>query len=55
MIFSNATLWDMADLRPRTIPQFLQVSGVGAIKAAKYGKLFLAEIRNWEEGQNGNG
>ena len=45
----------MADRRPRTIPQFLQVSGVGAVKAAKYGKVFLAEIRNWEGRHRSNG
>lgn len=49
VIFSNATLRDLADRRPRTMWQLLQVSGVGEIKAAKYGEQFLRAIRSWED------
>lgn len=49
VIFSNATLRDMADRQPHTMDQLLQVSGVGEVKAAKYGKQFLQAIRSWED------
>lgn len=45
MVFSNATLEDMAARHPRTLSQFLTVSGVGAIKARKYAEAFL-EVLN---------
>lgn len=44
VIFSNATLADMTAKKPRTIVEFLDVSGVGEVKAAKYGRAFLSEI-----------
>lgn len=44
IIFSNATLLDMAAREPRTMAEFLEVSGVGEVKAARYGKTFLAAI-----------
>lgn len=44
IVFSNAALADMAQKEPRTMDEFLQVSGVGEYKAAKYGKAFLAAI-----------
>ena len=43
-IFSNATLVDMCAKRPRTTGELLDVSGVGAKKAERYGEAFLAEI-----------
>lgn len=45
IVFSNATLQDMARKKPATMEEFLNVSGVGAHKARQYGELFLAEIR----------
>ena len=50
-IFSNAALADMALLRPHTPAEFLNVSGVGRVKAEKYGELFLAGIAQWEAEQ----
>ena len=44
IIFSNATLLDMAAREPRTMAEFLEASGVGEVKAARYGKTFLAAI-----------
>jgi len=44
IIFSNATLQDMARKKPRTMLEFLQVSGVGEVKAARYGEIFLEVI-----------
>ena len=45
VIFSNATLEDMAGKAPKTVEQFLEVSGVGEVKARRYGKVFLDEIK----------
>ena len=44
MIFSDATLKDMAQRRPRTLADFYEVSGVGDVKARKYGARFLEAI-----------
>ena len=40
-IFSDATLRDMCRKKPGSMPEMRQVSGVGVIKAQKYGKQFL--------------
>jgi ATP-dependent DNA helicase RecQ len=47
IIFSNAALADMVVKQPRSLAQFLQVTGVGEVKAARYGQAFLEEIHNW--------
>ena len=44
IVFSNAALVDMCAKRPRTLEEFLDVSGVGAKKAERYADAFLAEI-----------
>ncbi len=49
MIFSNAALEDMARRRPRDMAGFLMVSGVGEVKAKKYGKAFLQKLMEWDE------
>ena len=49
-IFTNATLEDMARKQPVTLDEFLQVSGVGRMKAHKYGGRFLDAIRIWQAG-----
>ena len=46
VVFSNATLTDMAKKKPKTMSEFRKVSGVGEIKAAWYGAAFLKEIQN---------
>ena len=48
VVFSNATLMDMAKKKPRTMSQFRKVSGVGEIKAAWYGSAFLERIREFD-------
>lgn len=45
VIFSNATLSDMAARQPITEFEFLACRGVGEAKAAKYGEAFLEEIK----------
>ena len=47
VVFSNATLEDMARKKPTNLTQFKKVSGVGELKASWYGKAFLAEIRGF--------
>ena len=51
VIFSNATLTDMARKRPRNMSEFRRISGVGEIKAAWYGKAFLEFIREYTESE----
>ena len=46
LIFSDASLRDMARLRPRTPAAFLEVKGVGEWKAAEFGERFLTAIRS---------
>ena len=45
MIFSNATLMDMARKRPTNMTAFKRVSGVGEMKASWYGKDFLKILK----------
>ena len=52
IIFSNATLQDMATKAPRTMNAFLNVNGVGQYKAEQYGEAFLSEINRYLEGEN---
>lgn len=47
VVFSNATLADMARKKPQTMSAFKKVSGVGEIKAAWYGAAFLKEIEKY--------
>ena len=49
VVFSNATLADMAAKAPHTMEDFLEVSGVGEIKAARYGEAFLKAIAAYEK------
>lgn len=48
IVFSDATLRDMCAKKPATDDEFLEVSGVGATKLARYGEAFLAEIAAYE-------
>ena len=52
VIFSNATLEDMARRCPRTEKEFMAVSGVGQYKASRYAEEFLAAISDWEARRN---
>ena len=51
MIFSNATLADMAAKQPRSLAEILEVSGVGEKKAEKYGAAFLLAIGEYLDRQ----
>jgi ATP-dependent DNA helicase RecQ len=45
VIFSDKSLIDMAQLRPRDDSEFGMVHGVGGAKLKEFGKIFLAAIR----------
>lgn len=47
VIFTDAALHDMCEKKPRTVDEFLEVSGVGAVKAEKYGEAFLRVIAHY--------
>ena len=49
IIFTNATLRDMAVKRPRTRREMLRVDGVGEGKMDRYGDMFLRVIREYLE------
>ena len=53
LVFSNAALMDMAARQPRTMDAFMEVSGVGAVKAKRYGADFLAAIEAWRRENGG--
>lgn len=49
IIFTNATLEDMAAKCPRTLEEMGEVSGVGQKKLEKYGEVFLQAIADYEK------
>ena len=49
VVFSNATLQDMARKMPRNTTEFMGVSGVGELKATWYAEPFLKAIRSFLE------
>jgi ATP-dependent DNA helicase RecQ len=53
LVFSDASLLDMAKRKPQTIEDFLQVQGVGERKAVRYGRSFISAIRKFD-GLSGN-
>jgi ATP-dependent DNA helicase RecQ len=48
MVFSDATLRDMAARLPRTEGELLHVSGVGNYKLEKYGAEFLKALAEFQ-------
>lgn len=49
VVFSDKTLRELAVVRPRTLEALKTISGIGEIKAGRYGKEFLTEIAAFEE------
>ena len=49
VIFPDAALADMCAKKPKTIEEFLSVSGVGQAKAEKYGEAFLRVICHYSD------
>ena len=52
-VFNDRTLREMATYCPNTSARLLQIYGVGAAKASKYGETFLSLIRDHLAGQEG--
>ncbi|MDD2499626.1 MAG: DNA helicase RecQ [Geobacter sp.] len=52
VVFSDATLAGMAHSHPQNLQEMRQVSGVGDRKLQQYGDAFLAEIRQYQTGDN---
>ncbi|WP_195866692.1 DNA helicase RecQ [Aerococcus sanguinicola] len=50
IIFNNQTLLEMAEEKPQTYDDFLDISGVGQVKASKYADIFIERIEEWLEG-----
>ena len=48
IIFSDASLKEMSQKKPRTEDEMLMIKGVGDKKLLQYGDIFLAEIREFE-------
>jgi ATP-dependent DNA helicase RecQ len=48
VIFHDASLKHMLEVRPQNTQQLMQVSGVGDAKAQKYGHAFLDVLREYE-------
>ncbi len=44
IIFSDASLHEMANARPTTLDEFMAISGVGERKLAQYGEQFVEEV-----------
>ena len=49
VVFSDATLQEMARTRPVTKEQMGKISGVGTVKLERYGEIFLREIRSFQQ------
>lgn len=49
VVFSDASLWSMCTLLPKNHDEFLRVSGVGTMKAERYGRKFLSVIGKYIE------
>jgi len=44
VVFSDRTLIDMAERRPRDLDAFAEINGVGAAKLREFGEIFLGAI-----------
>ncbi len=51
IVCSNSTLLDMAEKAPETMDALLCVSGIGEVKACRYGEDFLSAIRSYQRGK----
>ena len=47
IVFSNAALKDMSSKKPTTYEEFLNVSGVGEVKAERYGEEFIKAVKTY--------
>ena len=49
VVFSDASLRDMARQKPATLDDFLEVKGVGQKKSKQYGKTIIAAIKDYRQ------
>jgi len=54
VVFPDSALVDMCMKMPSSIDEFLGVSGVGQVKAERFGKAFLDEIKKYNENKVDN-
>ena len=47
-VFHDKTLVEMVEKRPRSTEEFMELSGVGAIKAKKYAKIFIKALEDFD-------
>lgn len=47
VVFTDASLREMSMKKPRSLPEFLNISGVGSRKAERYGREFIAVIEKY--------
>ena len=52
VVFSNASLMDMATKKPKTLSEFRRVSGVGELKASWYSQAFTTAIQKYLQEQS---
>lgn len=55
VVFADSALLDMCAKMPRTESEFLEVSGVGAVKLEKYGADFMNVIAEYADNASDNG
>ena len=53
VVFTNATLLELARLRPTTAQELPDIPGVGTVKARRYGERILREISGFSQELNG--
>ena len=51
VIFSDATLWDIAALKPSSLDAMGDIKGVGSFKLHKYGRSFVSSIQSYMNNQ----
>ncbi|WP_044207567.1 DNA helicase RecQ [Coleofasciculus chthonoplastes] len=51
VIFADSSLKLMARMKPKTLEEFAQISGVTAHKLTQYGERFVSEVREFCQGQ----
>lgn len=49
VVFNDQSLMEMAAKKPKNTDEFLQISGVGEVKATRYGVAFLTLIRKYDK------
>jgi len=50
IVFNDATLSELARVQPQTLADMLSISGIGEVKLSRYGKPFLALIKEHKQG-----